>query len=157
MRLSPPVLASLVVLAVFAIAAGLGNWFAGFIMDRHTYQYLPLMQVVLPGVAESVQSFVAHLVRFGCGFVELSAGFLLLIGISRTSLRRVAIDWGCALLVMQFGLCLLVIFVLHHVPELTLPKWNQYPAILVWILATWMATQGAFSADRISHAGGPPS
>lgn len=156
MRLSPPVLASLVVLAVFAIAAGLGNWFTGFIMDRHTYQYLPLMQVVLPGVAESVQSFVAHLVRFWCGLVECTAGLLLLVGIFRTSLRRVAIDWGCAVLVAQFGLCLMVVFLLHHVPELTLPQWNQYPAILVWILATWMATQGAVTVDRPPHAGVPP-
>lgn len=137
MRLPPLGLINLTVFGVFMLVAGVGSIVPQIVKDRLPEQIRPLWQRVLGTPDEEwniVGESIAVASQWIIGVTELAAGGIALAGVCVTSRRRVLAHASLALATALFGTFMIVLFFLH---EASLPKWNQYPALLVWIAATW--------------------
>lgn len=136
----PPAIAliNLAVFGVFMVIAGIGTLVPPLVKDRLPDQIRPLWQRLLAMPDDEwnmVGESVAVTSQWLIGLTEFFAGALALAALiaptRRTKLAGISLAVGTGL----FGTFMAVLFFLH---ETDLPKWSQYPALLVWIGATWM-------------------
>lgn len=145
-------LVQLGVYAVFMLIAGVGSLAPHVVKDRFPEQFRPLwrrlfgqeMDAVLADLAQPdaewqlVPDTLAVASQWVIGLSELTIGglasgavVLYVRGRRRAEvLAGISLCGGAAL----FGTFMVVLFYLH---EANLPKWNQYPAVLVWIGVVW--------------------
>lgn len=125
------------VFGVFMLVAGVGSIVPQIVKDRLPEQFRPLWQRVLGTPDEEwniVGESIAVASQWIIGMTEIVAGAIGLAAVFVASRRRTLAHISLGLATALFGSFMIVLFFLH---EASLPKWNQYPAILVWIAATW--------------------
>jgi len=129
---------NLAVFGCFMLTAGLGSIVPHFVKDRLPDQFRPLWRRVLATPDEEwdlVGETVAVASQWVIGITELTAGALGLFAVFAPRKRIRLAQVGMGLATGLFGTFMVVLFFLH---EAELPKWSQYPALLVWIAATWL-------------------
>lgn len=129
---------NLAIYGAFMLVAGVGSIVPRLVKDRLPEQFRPLWQRLLATPDEEwgiVGEGIAVASQWVIGLSELAAGALAAAAVVVRSRRRMLAHLGLGLGTGLFGSFMLVLFFLH---EADLPKWNQYPAILVWIAATWV-------------------
>lgn len=148
MRLPTLGLINLAIFGLFMITAGIGSIVPQIVKDRLPEQFRPLWQRVLGTPDEEwniVGEGLAVASQWIIGLTELAAGFIALAALVSVPRRRTLAQLGLGLATGLFGAFMIVLFFLH---EAALPKWNQYPAILVWLAATWFLLE--YEAGRMA-------
>jgi len=137
MRVPSIGLVNLGVFGLFMLTAGVGSLVPRLVKDRLPDQFRPVWQrlLLMPDEEWSmVGETVAVASQWVIGATEMGAGPLALAAVvwlpRRRELAQIALGTATAL----FGAFMVVLFLLH---EADLPKWNQYPGLLLWIAATW--------------------
>jgi len=124
---------NLAVFGVFMIVAGFGSIVPNIVVDRMARQFRPLWECVLATPDDEwsmINSSIAIASQWAIGLTELAIGATAIAGVfSPRRRQRLAMLSFCAGTVL-FGTFMIVLFFLH---EASLPTWNQYPVILVWI------------------------
>lgn len=130
-------LINLAVFGLFMAVAGIGSIVPHLVRDRLPEQFRPLWRRVLGTPDEEwniVGESLAVASQWIIGLTELTAGSLGIAAVFAVRRRRPLAHLALSIATALFGTFMLVLFFLH---EAALPKWNQYPAILVWLAVTW--------------------
>ena len=131
-------LINLAIFAAFMAVAGVGTLVPALVKDRLPEQFEPLWNAVV-GRGDDGWSRLAEPLalasQWAIGLTELAIGALASAAVFSQAQRNGLAKASLGLATALFGLFMVVLFFLH---EKDLPKWNQYPAILVWIAATWV-------------------
>lgn len=131
-------LINLSIFGAFMLVAGIGSIVPQIVKDRLPDQFRPLWQRVLATPDEEwniVGESLAVASQWVIGIAELTAGVAGIAAVVVQSRRMTLAKFGLGLATGLFGTFMVVLFFLH---EAALPKWNQYPAMFVWIAATWI-------------------
>ena len=136
---APPAIAliNLAIFAFFMVTAGVGTLVPPLVKDRLPEQFRPLWQRLLATPDDEwniVGESIAISTQWAIGLAELSIGALALAALVSPALRPRFANLALCGATALFGTFMLVLFFLH---EADLPKWNQYPGLLLWIAATW--------------------
>ncbi len=144
---------NLALFSIFMLIAGIGSIVPVLVKDRLTEQFRPLWQRLL-ATPDDEWGFVGESVAIASqwiiGLTELTAAFLAATALTRPTHRLALAKAALGLATALFGAFMIVLFFLH---EASLPKWNQYPAILVWIGLTWILVERDASALGTSRPG----
>lgn len=127
------------VLGLFMVIASLGTVLPGFVHDRVPKQFTPVCNWMLsqfihePG--ETLVLIFARLSQVIIAVTELTIGVVMLAATFIPARRLVLTNLGVGLSMGLFGTFMLTMFAMH---DKSLPAWNQYPAMLSWLGATWL-------------------
>lgn len=141
---------NLAVFGVFMIVAGFGSIVPHIVIDRLTMQFKPLWRRVLFASDEEwsiVGDSFAVASQWVIGITEMTIGVAALAGVFTPKRRLALAQFSLGTATALFGTFMIVLFFLH---EAELPKWKQYPAILVWIGVIWFLLNQP--AQRPTHA-----
>jgi uncharacterized membrane protein YczE len=135
-----PAAAMLVIGGLFMILAGLGSLIPSFVKDRGPLQFEPVWRFLMKPVlgespSDGVMTGLALASQVVIGVVELVIGAVLLAAAALPTRRVTLTSAGVTAGIGLFGVFMLTMFAMH---DPTLPKWNQYPAILAWLGVTWL-------------------
>ena len=130
----------LIVMAAFQLTAAFATFIPSFVHDRVPEQFIPVWLFLAGPVlgdapSEDVIRVLAVASQLIIGISEAVIGLALLAAALVPQRRLTLANFGLAYAAGLFGAFLLTMFAMHD-PQL--PKWNQYPAILAWIGATWL-------------------
>lgn len=127
------------VLGIFMLTASFGTMIPGFVHDRVPKQFVPtchwLVSHVVETPSEDLVMVLARISQVIIAGVELIAGLAMLAATFLPAKRLVLTNFGVGLCMGLFGAFMLTMFAMH---DKSLPAWNQYPAILAWLGATWL-------------------
>lgn len=128
---------NLVVFSLFMLIAGLGTLIPYLVMDRRPVQFEPLWRALLrtpnegwsrlPERLATASQWIIGVSELGIGMM---AGAAMLFPARRRLFATLSLSGATAL----FGSFMVTLFLIH---DKSLPAWNQYPAILIWIAAIW--------------------
>lgn len=135
--LPSPTLLLALVLGIFFVIAGVGSWVPWMVKDRYDEQFLPMMVSVFGGETP-LALFCARASQVIIGIVELVGGICFLWGVIDKKRRLLLLKVGYGLMMLLMGTFMIVLFYLH---DYSLPRWNQFPAILAMLLLGWLATE----------------
>lgn len=128
----------LVLTGLFMVAASVGTAVPWLVHDRLNKQFIPVWSWYLgvePGaeVGGAVNALAVGS-QWVITLVELAAGVVLLMASGMPKKRLELANLGLCMMGGLFGAFMLTMFIMH---DKSLPAWNQYPAILGWIVVTW--------------------
>lgn len=133
----------LAITGLFMVIAGVATAVPGLVHDRLNKQFIPVWSWFLGAEsgAASGGGEVGNAVKvLAVGsqwvilLVELTAGVVLLAASAMPRKRLELANLGLCMMGGLFGAFMLTMFIMH---DKSLPAWNQYPAILGWIVVTW--------------------
>lgn len=130
----------LAMMACFQLLASLGTLIPSFVKDRVNEQFIPIWEHFLAPFtggqpSEGLLRAMAVLSQWIIGLWELAAGIILLAAIFKPAQR---LRLSSAGLGMVFSLYSVFMFTLFGTHDKRLHHWDQYPALLAWIIATWV-------------------
>jgi hypothetical protein len=125
---------------MFQIMAAFGAFIPSFVHDRVPEQFIPVWRFLTRPFygdvpSESVILALATISQYIIGITEGAIGLTLLIAAGSSRRRLALANFGLGLSIGLYGTFMLTMFAMH---DPSLPKWNQYPAILAWLGVTWL-------------------
>ncbi|MEN0020238.1 MAG: hypothetical protein AAF747_05085 [Planctomycetota bacterium] len=131
-------LINLSVFGAFMLVAGVGSLVPSVVRDRLPESFRPLWRSVLTASDSALGPFgeaLAVMSQWIIGITEFVAGAAALAAVFVERVRGPLAKLGLGLATSLIGTFMVVLFLLH---EPALPKWTQYPPLLVWFAATWL-------------------
>jgi hypothetical protein len=152
----------LVMLGLFELTAACGTLIDDFVRDRVDTQFVPVCRFLASPFVDGEPSerlcrSLAVASQWIIGLTELLIGVALLLAAMIPQKRVFLSDFGLSLAMGLFGTFAITMFAMH---DHTLPKWNQYPAMLAWYATTWLVVRSAVpksvQAEPASPLGAQP-
>lgn len=130
----------LTVMALFQGLAAFATFIPSFVHDRVPEQFIPVWTFLTTPICrdapnEAVILTLAVASQWIIGISEAIISIALGLAVLWPRRRRGLANFGLGYSTELFGAFLFTMFAMH---DKKLPAWNQYPAILAWIAATWL-------------------
>lgn len=129
-------------MGAFQLTAAAATLIPSFVHDRVPTQFVPVWRFITQsfggdGLSDEFIRLLAVMSQVVIGGSELIIGCALIAAAASPvgPRRRQLASFGLAYATGLFTVFLIIMFAMH---DKDLPKWNQYPAILTWIGATWL-------------------
>lgn len=130
----------LALMALFQCAAVFATFIPSFVHDRVPDQFVPVWTfLTTPFYGESPNVAVIQTLALASQWIIGVSEAIISVALGAAAVlprRRLALaHFGLGYATALFGAFMLTMFAMH---DKKLPAWNQYPAILAWIAATWL-------------------